>query len=51
MTMNGIAILWEEWMESHDYTPDSVRDFCNTYATSFEEYTALYELLTDGLEA
>lgn len=49
MTMSEIAILWEEWLEDHDYTPESANDFCNTYATSYEENTALYELLTEGM--
>lgn len=50
MKMNEIAILWSEWLENHEYTPESAREFCNTYATSYEEYTALYEILTDGIE-
>jgi hypothetical protein len=50
MTMNEIAIAWEEWLENHEYTSESVNDFCNIYATSYEEYTALYELLADALE-
>lgn len=49
MTMNEVSILWEEWLEDYGYTPESVNDFCNTYATSFEEYMALYELLTEGM--
>lgn len=50
MTMNEVAILWEEWLEDHEYTSESVNDFCNIYATSYEEYMALYELLADALE-
>lgn len=50
MTMSEVAILWEEWLEDHEYTSESVIDFCNIYATSYEEYMALYELLTDALE-
>ena len=51
MTMNEIAIAWEEWLENHECTPESVNDFGNIYATSYEEYMALYEFLTDGLAA
>lgn len=49
MTMSEVATLWEEWLEDHEYTRESVIDFCNIYATSYEEYVALYELLADGL--
>ena len=51
MKMSEVAILWDEWLENHECTPESVYDFCNIYATSYEEYMALYEILTDGLEA
>ena len=27
-----------------------VNNFCNLYATSFEEYTAMWEILMDGIE-
>lgn len=50
MTMSEVAYLWNEWLENHEYTPESAREFCNTYATSYEEYTALYEILIDGME-
>lgn len=49
MAMSEVAYLWNEWLENHEYTPESVSDFCNIYATSYEEYVALYELLADGL--
>ena len=49
MAMNEVAYLWNEWLENHEYTSESVIDFCNIYATSYEEYVALYELLADGL--
>ena len=51
MKMSEVAILWDEWLENHEYTSESVNDFCNIYATSYEEYMALYEILTDRLEA
>lgn len=49
MTMSEVATLWEEWLEDHEYTPESAFAFCKTYATSYEEYTALYEILTDNM--
>lgn len=49
MTMSEVATLWEEWLEDHEYTPESALAFSKTYATSYEEYTALYEILTDNM--
>ena len=50
MTMSEVAYLWNEWLENHEYTYESAKEFCNVYATSYEEYTALYEILTAGIE-
>lgn len=49
MRMNELATLWADWTESHDITEESINDFCNYYATSYEEYMAIYELLMDSL--
>lgn len=49
MKMNEVAILWAEWLENHEISAESVNDFCNIYATSYEEYMALYEILTDNM--
>lgn len=50
MTMTELRINWANWVETHDINLDSINDFCNIYATSYEEYMSLWELLTDNLE-
>ena len=50
MSMNDIAILWDEWTGRYGASKESVKDFCNHYAASYEEYMALYELLSDAIE-
>lgn len=49
MTMSEVATLWNEWLENHEYTPESALAFAKTYAASYEEYTALYEILTEDM--
>ena len=49
MTMSEVATLWEERLEDHEYTPESALAFSKTYAASYEEYVALYEILTDNM--
>lgn len=50
MTINELSMLWADWMENYGITEKSINDFCNYYATSYEEYMAFYELLTDTLD-
>ena len=50
MTMKELAEKWVRWAEGHGTDKDSINDFCNIYATSYEEYMTLWELLTDNLE-
>ena len=50
MTMREVAKKWVRWAEGHGTDKDSINDFCNIYATSYEEYMTLWELLTDNLE-
>lgn len=50
MTMKEVAKKWVRWTEGHGADKDSINDFCNIYATSYEEYMTLWELLTDNLE-
>lgn len=52
MTMEELVIAWENWLSNHDMIDEeSINDFCNIHATSYEEYMAIYELLADMLEA
>ena len=36
--------------EGHDFTEENINNFCNIYATSYEEYMYIYELLMDSVE-
>ena len=36
--------------EDHDLTEENINNFCNIYATSYEEYMYIYELLMDSVE-
>ena len=37
--------------EDRDFTEENINNFCNIYATSYEEYMYIYELLMDSVEA
>ena len=37
-------------IEDHDFTEENINNFCNIYATSYEEYMYIYELLMDSVE-
>lgn len=49
MIMNEISIKWSEWVDHYGWTEESVNNFCNINATSYEEYMTLWELLTDSI--
>lgn len=36
--------------EDNDFTEENINNFCNIYATSYEEYMYIYELLMDSVE-
>lgn len=50
MTMDEIAIEWAEWYYQYGASAESIRDFCNYYATSYEEWNAMLELLSEMQE-
>lgn len=50
MTMNELAITWAEWYEQYGATAESLNNFCNVHATSYEEYMAMWELLSEMQE-
>lgn len=50
MTMSDLAIAWAEWYEQYGASGESINNFCNMYATSYEEYNALWELLAEMQE-
>ena len=37
-------------IEDRDFTEENINNFCNIYATSYEEYMYIYELLMDSVE-
>jgi hypothetical protein len=45
-----IATKWAEYFENHsnENITNVVNDFCNIYATSYEEYMAMWEILSDA---
>ena len=36
--------------EDRDFTEENINNFCNIYATNYEEYMYIYELLMDSVE-
>ena len=46
--VKNIAIYFND--EDHDFTEENINNFCNIYATSYEEYMYIYELLMDNVE-
>lgn len=53
MTMEMLANNWEDFVESLNGVPVTIQDvvdFCNMYATSYEEYNYIYELIADSMD-
>lgn len=46
MTLKELAKKWVKWSSEHGTSKDSINDFCNIYAASYEEYMILWKLLT-----
>ena len=43
MTIEKIAELLNEWIDNdHDFSAESMNDFCNTYARNYDEYMGLW---------
>lgn len=47
MTMNELAEKLNEWTDRYGRGDESLNDFANTYATSYEEYNAIWEILNE----
>ena len=45
MTMNELADKLNEWTDHYGWSDESLNDFANTYATSYEEYNAIWKIL------
>lgn len=52
MTMEELEDRWLNYMVALDkvISKEDVNVFCNRYATSYEEYMAIYEMLIDLFE-
>lgn len=47
MTMNELAEKLNKWTDRYGWDDESLNDFANTYATSYEEYNAIWEILNE----
>lgn len=47
MTMEELGNKLMEWTDQHGWGAESLNDFANINATSYEEYNAIWELLYD----
>lgn len=47
MTMEELGNKLTEWTDNYGWSKESLNNFANTYATSYEEYNAIWELLYD----
>lgn len=47
MTMNELADKLNEWTDYYGWDNESLNDFANSYATSYEEYNAIWEILNE----
>lgn len=50
MTMEELATAWENWLDNNPLDEESINNFCNIYATNYEEYMTIYELLMSMLQ-
>lgn len=47
MTTNEFAEKLNEWIDHYGWGDESLNDFANTCATSYEEYNAIWEILNE----
>lgn len=47
MTMNELAEKLIEWTDAYGWGEESLNDFANVNATSYEEYNAIWEILDE----
>lgn len=47
MTIEELGNKLVEWTDQHGWGVESLNDFANINATSYEEYNAIWELLYD----
>lgn len=51
MTIEELNAKLVEWIDAYGISEESMNDFANTYATSYEEYNAIWEILRELLVA
>lgn len=51
MTIEELNAKLAEWIDAYGISEESMNDFANTYATSYEEYNAIWEILRELLVA
>ena len=51
MTIEELNEKLAEWIDTYGISEESMNDFANTYATSYEEYNAIWEILRELLAA
>lgn len=49
MTIEELSTKLTEWIDHYGITEESMNDFANTYATSYEEYNAIWEEILNPL--
>lgn len=47
MAMNELADKLNEWTDYYGWGNESLNNFANAYATSYEEYNAIWEILNE----
>lgn len=47
MTMSELADRLEKWTDHYGWSDESLNDFANVYATSYEEYNAIWAMLNE----
>lgn len=51
MTIEKIAELLNEWIDNdHDFSAESMNNFCNTYARNYDEYMGLWYTVCGCIE-
>ena len=47
MTMNTLAEKLSVWLDRYGWDDESLNNFANIHATSYEEYNAIWEILEE----
>ena len=47
MTISEFADRLAEWTDHYGWSDESLNDFANVYATSYEEYNAIWAMLNE----